>query len=48
LKYDDIARALEIAEAKKNFKQAKHLREQLCDIHDIESEISANVGKRKR
>jgi hypothetical protein len=48
LKYDDIARAIEIAEAKKNFKQAKHLREQLCDIHDIESEISANVGKRKR
>jgi hypothetical protein len=47
LKYDDIARALEIAEAKKNFKQAKHLREQLCDIHDIESETSALMQKQK-
>ena len=37
------ARAIEIAETKKNFKQAKRLREELCDIHDIESEISAKM-----
>jgi flagellar hook-basal body complex protein FliE len=48
LKYGDIARAIEIAEANKNLKQAKRLREELCDIHDMESEISANVEKRKR
>jgi hypothetical protein len=43
LKYGDKARAIEIAEANKNFKYAKRLREELCDIHDMESEISANV-----
>jgi hypothetical protein len=43
LKYGDTARAIEIAEAKKNFKQAKRLREELCDIHDMESEISAHM-----
>ena len=43
LKYGDKARAIEIAETKKNFKQAKRLREELCDIHDIESEISAKM-----
>jgi flagellar hook-basal body complex protein FliE len=48
LKYGDKARAIEIAEANKNFKYAKRLREELCDIHDMESEISANVEKRKR
>ena len=48
LKYGGIARAIEIAEANKNLKQAKRLREQLCDIHDMESEISANVESRKR
>jgi hypothetical protein len=48
LKYGDIARAIEIAEANKNLKQAKSLREELYDIHDMESEISTNVEKRKR
>ena len=43
LKYGDKARAIEIAETKKNFKQAKRLREELCGIHDIESEISAKM-----
>jgi hypothetical protein len=47
LKYGDIARAIEIAEANKNLKQAKRLREELCDIHDMESEISANMQKQK-
>jgi hypothetical protein len=47
LKYGDIARAIEIAEANKNLKQAKRLRENLCDIHDMESEISAKIQKRK-
>jgi hypothetical protein len=44
LKYGDIARAIEIAEANKN-KQAKRLREELCDIHDMESEISGFMQK---
>jgi hypothetical protein len=48
LKYGDIAQAIEIAEANKNLKQAKHLREQLCDMHDMESEITANMEKRNR
>jgi hypothetical protein len=45
LKYGDMTRAIEIAEANKNFKQARHLREELCDIHDVESEISVNIQK---
>ena len=45
LKYGDIARAIEIAEANKNLKQAKRLREELCDIHDMESEISGFMQK---
>jgi transcriptional regulator of heat shock response len=48
LKYGDKTRAIEIAEVNKNLKRAKHLREQLCDIHDMESEISASTEKRKR
>jgi hypothetical protein len=36
LEYGDIARAIEIAEGNKNLKQAKQLREGLCNIHDIE------------
>jgi hypothetical protein len=48
LKYGDIARAIEIAEANKNLKQAKSLREELCDIHDIESEINAKMQKQNR
>jgi flagellar hook-basal body complex protein FliE len=47
LKYGDIARAIEIAEANKNLKQAKSLREELCDIHDIESEMSAKMQRQK-
>jgi hypothetical protein len=47
LKYGDIARAIEIAEANKNLKQAKRLREELCDIHDMESEISAKMQRQK-
>jgi flagellar hook-basal body complex protein FliE len=43
LKYGDIALAIEIAEANKNLKHAKRLREELCDIHDTESEISAKM-----
>jgi hypothetical protein len=43
LKYGDKARAIEIAEANKNFKQANRLREELCKIHDMESEISAQI-----
>jgi hypothetical protein len=48
LKYGDIARAIEITEANKNLKQAKRLREELCDIHDMESEISAKMQKQNR
>jgi hypothetical protein len=48
LKYGDKTRAIEIAEVNKNLKRAKHLREQFCDIHDMESEISASAEKRKR
>jgi hypothetical protein len=48
LKYGDKTRAIEIAEVNKNLKRAKHLREQLCDIHDMGSEISASAEKRKR
>jgi hypothetical protein len=47
-KHGDIARAIEIAEANKNFRQAKQLREELCDIHDMESGITANMKKRNR
>jgi flagellar hook-basal body complex protein FliE len=40
LKYGEIARAIEIADSNKNIKRAKRLREELCDIHDMESEIN--------
>ena len=48
LKYGDVARSIEIAEANKNFNQAKQLRDELCDIHDMESEISAHMQKQQR
>lgn len=48
LKYDDIARAIEIAEANKNFAHAKRLREELCGIHDVEFEISAQLQNQNR
>jgi hypothetical protein len=40
LKYSDKVRAMEIAEANHDFKQAKRIRKQLVKLHDIESEIS--------
>jgi hypothetical protein len=40
LKYSDKVRAMEIAEANHEFKQAKRIRKQLVKLHDIESEIS--------
>ena len=43
LKYGDKTRAIEIAEADKNFQQANRLRKQLINIQDEESEISAQI-----
>jgi hypothetical protein len=43
LKYGAMTMAIEIAEAKKNFNQAKLLREELCNIHDTESKIAAQM-----
>lgn len=43
LKYGGKARAIEIAEANNNFQQARSLREELCNIQDMESEISAQI-----
>ena len=43
LKYGDKVRAIEIAEADKNFQQANRLRKQLVKIQDVESEISARI-----
>jgi hypothetical protein len=47
LKYGDKARAIEIAEANHDFKQANHLRKQIVKIQDIESEIIAQYSKTK-
>jgi hypothetical protein len=43
LKYGDKARAIEIAEANNDFKQAIRLRKQIIKIQDMESEISAQI-----
>jgi hypothetical protein len=43
LKYGDKARAIEIAEANNNYQHARRLREELCNIQDMESEISAQI-----
>jgi transcriptional regulator NrdR family protein len=43
LKYGDKVRAIEIAEADKNFQRANRLRKQLIKIQDVESEISAQI-----
>jgi transcriptional regulator NrdR family protein len=43
LKYGDKVRAIEIAEADKNFQQANRLRKQLIKIQDTEDEISAQI-----
>jgi hypothetical protein len=48
LKYGDKARVIKTAEANKKFKYAKLLREELCDIHDMESEISALMQKQNK
>jgi hypothetical protein len=48
LKYGDMMMAIEIAEANNKFQQAKHLREELCDMHDMESQISAQMQKQNR
>ena len=44
LKYGDKARAIEIAEANSDFKQAIRLRKQLIKIQDTEDEISAQCS----
>ena len=43
LKYGDTTRAIEVAEAEKNFQQANRLRKQLIKMQDEESEISAQI-----
>ena len=43
LKYGEKARAMEIAEANHDFKQAKRIRKQLVKMHDTESEISSQI-----
>ena len=43
LKYGGKARAIEIAEARNNYQHAKRLREELCNVQDMESEISAQI-----
>jgi flagellar hook-basal body complex protein FliE len=48
LKYGDMTMAIEIAEANDKFRQAKQLRDELCDIHDLESEISAQLQSQSR
>jgi hypothetical protein len=40
-----MARAIEIAEAKNNFKQPKDLREELFKIHDMGFGVSVNMQK---
>jgi hypothetical protein len=45
LKYGDKARAIEIAEANHDLKQANRLRKQIVKIQDTESEISAQYLK---
>jgi hypothetical protein len=45
LKYGDKTRAIEIAEAKNNFQQARRLRDQINKMQDMEDEISAQILK---
>lgn len=47
LKYGDKARAMEIAEANHDFKQANRIRKQLVKIHATEDEISAQCSHTK-
>jgi hypothetical protein len=43
LKYGDRVRAMEIAEAEHDHRRAIRLRKQITKIHDLESEISAQI-----
>ena len=47
LKYGDKVRAMEIAEANYDFKQAIRLRKQLNKLQDMESEISILIQRQK-
>lgn len=47
LKYGEKARAIELAEANQNYKQANRLRKQIIKFQDIESEISAQWSNTK-
>ena len=47
LKYGDKARAIEIAEANNDFRQAIRLRKQLNKMQDMESEISVLIQIQK-
>jgi hypothetical protein len=47
LKYGDKTRAIEIAEANYDFKQAIRLRQQLNRLQDMESEISVQIQRQK-
>jgi hypothetical protein len=47
LKYGEKARAIELAEANQNYKQANRLRKQIIKFQDIESEISAQCSNTK-
>jgi hypothetical protein len=43
LKYGDRVRAMEIAESEHDYRRAIRLRKQITKIHDLESEISAQI-----
>jgi hypothetical protein len=43
LKYGEKARAIEVAEANHNYKQANRLRKQIIKIQDLESEFGAQI-----
>jgi hypothetical protein len=43
LKYGDRVRAMEIAETEHDYRRAIRLRKQITKIHDLESEISAQI-----
>jgi hypothetical protein len=43
LKYGDRVKAMEIAEAEHDYRRAIRLRKQITKIHDLESEISAQI-----
>lgn len=47
LKYGDKARAIEIAEANNDFRQAIRLRKQLNKLQDMEEELSVQIQRQK-